>query len=84
MIDRVWRIRRAVLIIWMAIGLIVLSVAAIAVAVTARSEAFAFAALALVLAVVAGVFVGIATVVVPLARPANSPMETVRRMGIYG
>jgi len=68
----------------MAIGLLVLSVAAIAVAVTASSEAFAFAALALVLAGVAGVFGGIATVIVPLARPADSPIEAVKRMGVHG
>ncbi len=84
MIGRTLRIRIAVLIIWIAIGLLVLSVGAIAVAVTARSEAFAFAALALVLAGVAGVFAGIATVIVPLARPAASPMEAIKRMGVHG
>jgi hypothetical protein len=84
MIGRVGRIRRAVLIMWIAIGLLVLSVAAIAVAVTASSEAFAFTALALVLAGVAGVFAGIATVIGPLARPTASPMEAVRHMGLHG
>src|SRR5215469_10114868 len=67
LISRAARIRRAVLIMWIAIGLLVLSVAAIAVAVTANSEAFA--ALALVLAGVAGVFAGTATVIGPLALP---------------
>jgi hypothetical protein len=47
---RARRIRSAVLIVWIAIGLLILSVAAIAVAVTARSEAFAFTALGLVMA----------------------------------
>ena len=56
MMRRVGRIRNAVVIIWITVGLLVLSVAAIAVAVTARSEAFAFTALALVMAGVAGVF----------------------------
>src|SRR5215813_15496821 len=42
MIRRIERARTAVVIIWSAVGLLVLSVAAIAVAVTARSEAFAF------------------------------------------
>ena len=84
MIGRVWLMRRAVFIMWIAIGLFVLSVAAIAVAVTARSEAFGFVAVALVLAGVAGMFAGIATVIVPLARPGDSPIEAVRRMGVHG
>jgi hypothetical protein len=84
MIRRIERSRTAVVIIWIAVGLLVLSVAAIAVAVTARSEAFALTALALVLAGVTGVFSGIATVVVTLARPANSPVEAIRRMGVHG
>ena len=84
LIGRVLRIRTAVLIMWLAIGLLVLSVAAIAVAVTAHSEVFAFAALALVLAGVAGVFAGIATVIIPLARPAASPIDVIRRMGVHG
>ena len=54
MITRIERARTAVVIIWGAVGLLVLSVAAIEVAVTARSEAFAFTALALVIAGVAG------------------------------
>jgi len=84
MIRRVQRIRRAVLIIWIADGLLVLSVAAIAVAVTAHSEAFAFTALALVLAGVGGFFAGIAAVIGPIARPADSPIEAMRRMGVHG
>jgi uncharacterized membrane protein HdeD (DUF308 family) len=83
MVRRVERIRTAVLIMWIAIGLVVLSVAAIAVAVTARSEAFAFTALGLVLAGVVGVFAGIATVIGPVARPTDAPMEAVRRMGTH-
>jgi hypothetical protein len=79
---RARNLRMAIVIIWTAIGLLVLSVAAIAVAVTARSEAFAFAALALVLVGVAGVFAGIATVLGPLARPADSPIDAIRRMGV--
>ena len=47
MVGRVRTIRHAVLIIWSAIGLLALSVAAIASAVTAHSEAVAFLALAL-------------------------------------
>jgi len=75
-------LRRAIVIMWCAIGLLVLSVAAIAVAVTANSEAFAFVALALVLAGVAGMFTGIATVIGPLARPSESPIDAVRRVGV--
>lgn len=48
MIRRVRRVRGAVLIIWIAIGLLMLSVPASAVAVTARPEVFAFTARALV------------------------------------
>jgi hypothetical protein len=84
MITRIERSRTAVVIIWIAVGLLVLSVAAIAVAVTARSEAFAFTALALVLTGLTGVFTGIATVIVSLARPANSPVEAIRRTGVLG
>jgi hypothetical protein len=84
MIRRIERARTAVVIIWIAVGLLVLSVAAIAVAVTASSEAFAFAALALVLAGVAGVFAGIAVVIVTAARPANSPVEAIRHTGALG
>jgi hypothetical protein len=82
MIRRIERARDAVVIIWTAVGLLVLSVAAIAVAVTAGSEAFAFTALALVLAGVAGVFTGIATVIVTAARPTNSPVEAIKRTGV--
>jgi polyferredoxin len=82
MIRRIERSRNAIVIIWIAVGLLVLSVAAIAVAVTANSEAFAFAALALVLAGLAGVFAGIATVIVSTARPTNSPVEAIKRMGV--
>ena len=84
LIRRIGRIRTAVVIIWGAVGLLVLSVAAIAVAVTAGSEAFAFTALALVLAGVTGVFAGIATVIVSLARPTDSPVEAIRRTGALG
>jgi hypothetical protein len=83
-IRRIARIRTAVVIIWMAVGLLVLSVAAIAVAVTANSEAFAFTALALVLAGLVGVFAGIATVIDSLARPTSSPVEALKRMGVHG
>lgn len=75
------RIRSAVLIIWIALGLLMLSVAAIAVAVTARSEAFAFTALALVMAGVAGVFAGIATVIAA-ARSADPLVQEVRSTGV--
>jgi len=84
LIRREQRIRSAVVIIWIAIGLLVLSVAAIAVAVTARSEAFAFTALALVLAGVLGVFAGIATVIVPAARSADPLIDRTRHMGVLG
>jgi len=84
MITRIERARTAVVIIWTAVGLLVLSVAAIAVAVTARSEAFAFTALALVLAGVAGVFTGIATMIVSTARPTNSPVEAIKHIGDLG
>lgn len=63
-VRRIEQSRTGILIVWVAIGLLVLSVAAIATAVTAHSEAFAFTALAMVLAGVAGMFAGIATVVV--------------------
>jgi len=78
-IRRIEQSRIAILIVWVAIGLFVLSVAANAVAVTTRSEAFAFAALALVLAGVAGVFAGVATVAISLARRADAPVEAIRR-----
>jgi hypothetical protein len=67
-VRRIAVARRAVVIVWVAIGLLVLSVAAIAVAATARSEAFAFTALALVIAGVMVVFGAVASAVGPLAR----------------
>jgi len=83
-IRRFRQIRSAVLIIWIAIGLLVLSVAAVAAAVTARSEALAFTALALVLAGVAGVFAGIATAFGAAARSADALIEETRRTGLPG
>jgi hypothetical protein len=76
------RLRGAILIIWIAIGLLVLSVAAIAVAVTAHSEAFAFAALALVLAGVAGFFASVATVIGAAARSADALIDEARHTGL--
>ena len=84
LIRNVRRLRTAILIIWNAIGLLVLSVAGIAVAVTARSEAFAFTALALVIAGVAGVFAGIATVIGPAASSADALIDETRRTGVLG
>jgi hypothetical protein len=84
MVKRIEQSRTAIIIVWVAIGLLVLSVAAIAVAVTAHSEAFAFTALALVLAGVAGLFAGIATVVASLARRADAPVEAIRHTGVHG
>jgi hypothetical protein len=69
---RIQHLRTAVLMIWMAIGLLVLGVAAIAAAVTARSEALGFTALALVLAGVAVVFISMAMSVVRGARPGEA------------
>jgi hypothetical protein len=83
-IGRHRRIRRAVLIIWIAIGLFMLSVAAIAVAATARSEGFAFTALALVMAGVVGVFAGIASLIGPAARSAEAVVEMTRRTAMLG
>ena len=71
LVGRFRRVRTAILIIWIAIGLLVLSVAAIAVAVTARSEEFAFAALGLVLAGVVAMFAAVAVVIGPAARWAD-------------
>jgi hypothetical protein len=83
MIRLVRRLRMAVLIMWIAIGLLVLSVAAIAVGVTARSEAFAFVALALVLAGVGGVFACVIMVIGPMARPTDASIDAAgRRMGV--
>ena len=78
---RIARLRRAALIIWIAAGLLMLSVAGIAVAATARSEIFAFTALALVIAGVAGLFAGIASVIAPLARSAEALIDPNRRTG---
>jgi hypothetical protein len=78
------RIRNSVLLIWIAIGLLVLSVVAIAVAVTASSEAFGFTALALVIAGVAGVFAGIVGAIGPLARSANALIDETTRTRLLG
>jgi len=80
-IRRIGRARRAVLIIWIAIGLLVLSVAGIAVAATARSEAFAFTALALVIAGVVVEFAAVASVIGTTARPADAVIPPNRRTG---
>jgi len=84
LIRHVRRFRSAILIDWSAIGLLVLSVAAIAVAVTAHSEAIAFAALALVLAGVAAVFAAIATVITTVATSVDNPIDEARRTGNLG
>jgi hypothetical protein len=84
LIGRIRRLRDAVVIIWTAIGLLVLSVAAIAAAVTANSEAFAFTALALVLAGVAGIFAGIAAVVGPMARSVDALVDEAKETGALG
>jgi hypothetical protein len=77
---RIGRLRSAALIIWISIGILVLSVAA----TTARSEAVAFVALALVMAGVAGMFASIATVLTPLARSASALTEETRRTRMLG
>jgi hypothetical protein len=79
MVRRVRRLRTAVLIIWIATGLLMLRVGAIAIAVTADSECFGFTALALVMAGVAGVFLGIASVIGPAARSADAVIGGTRR-----
>ena len=79
---RVGRLRNAILIVWISVGFLVLSVAAIALAVTAHSEAVAFVALALVMAGAAGVFVSIATVLVPLSKSADALIEETRRISM--
>jgi len=85
MIRVIQRLRRAVLIMWISIGLLVLSVAAIAVGVTAPSEAFAFAALALVLAGVGGLFAGVIMVIGPMAKPTDAAIDAAaRHMGVHG
>ena len=80
MIERHRGVRVAILIIWIAIGLQMLSVVAIAVAVTARSEGFALAALALVIAGVAVVF-SVVALAIGLAKTA--PIEQAR-IGMRG
>jgi hypothetical protein len=84
LIKRIQRIRSAIVIIWTAAGLLVLSVAAIAAAVTADSEAFAFTALALVLAGVTGVFAGVAIVIVSLAGAVDVLADETKRTGMLG
>jgi len=81
-VRRVGRIRNAILITWISIGVLVLSVPAIAIAVTTDSEAVAFTALALIMAGVAGVFAAIVTILAPLARSANALVEETRRTGM--
>ena len=81
---RIQHARTAALFIWMAIGLLVLGVAAIAAAVTARSEALGFTALALVLAGVALVFTSMAMSVVSLARPGEALIGQIRARGEPG
>jgi hypothetical protein len=83
-VRRIEQSRTALMIVWLAIGLLVLSVAAIAAAATAHSEAFAFTALALVLVGVAGEFAGVAMAVLSLARRADSPVEAIRHTGTHG
>jgi hypothetical protein len=84
MTRRIQRCRETILIIWIAIGLLVLSIAAISVAVTARSEAFAFTALALILAGVAGYFGAIAFAIVPTARSAEAVISRPKRTRVPG
>jgi hypothetical protein len=84
LVGRIAGARRAVLIIWVAIGLFVLSVAAIAIAATARSEAFAFTALALVLAGVTVMFAAVASVIGPTARPSEAVIPLGRHTGLHG
>jgi hypothetical protein len=84
MIGRFRRLRSAVLILWIAIGLLVLSVVAISAAVTVPSEGFAFTALALVMAGVAALFGGIVFVVGSSARLGDIVTEVTRNMGMPG
>jgi hypothetical protein len=74
----------AVLMLWIAVGLFVLSVAAIAAAVTVPSEGIAFTALALVIAGVAAVFGGIVFVIGSAAKLGDTVTEGTRRMGRLG
>jgi hypothetical protein len=80
MTRRFRRIRSAVLISWIAIGLLMLSVAA----VTAHSEGFAFTALALVIAGVAVVFAALASVVALLATAGDTLIDQVGRLSHTG
>jgi Protein of unknown function (DUF2721) len=82
LIGRIRHLRRAVVIIWISIGLLVLSVAAIAIAVTARSQGVGFTALALVLAGVAGVLAGIASLIGTAARSADAVIDRARHTGL--
>lgn len=82
MVMRFRRIRTAVIVFWIAIGMLVLSVAAISAAVTADSEGFAFTALALVLARVATVFVGIATLIGMAVRWGDFVIDDAKRTGL--
>jgi len=83
-LRRIERSRAAIQISWIAIGLLVLSVAAIAAAATAHSEALAFTALALVLAGVVAEFAAIALLVVSMARRAEEIIDRNRRTGVLG
>jgi hypothetical protein len=80
-IRRFRRLRSAVLMMWITIGLLVLSVAAIAAAVTANSEPVAFTALALILAGVALFFFGVATVISP-NRSMDALIDETKRTGL--
>jgi hypothetical protein len=84
MIGRFRRIRSAVLILWIAVGLLVLSVVAIAVAVTVPSEGFAFTALALVMSGVAALFGGIVFLIGSSAKLGDIVTQVTMRMGMPG
>jgi hypothetical protein len=81
LIRRFRRLRSAIMMMWIAIGLLVLSVVAIAAAVTANSEPIAFTALALILAGVAVFFAGVATVISP-TRSIEALIDETRRTGL--
>ena len=82
--KRIQRLRTAVFMLWIAISLLVLGVAAIATAVTARSEALGFTALALVLAGVAVLFTSMAMSIVPLVRPGEDVIGQIKARGEPG
>jgi Protein of unknown function (DUF2721) len=84
MVGRFRHVRSAVLILWIAVGLLVLSVVAIAAAVTVPSEGFAFAALALVMGGVAALFGGIVFVIGSSARLGDIVTDVSRGMGMPG